>query len=202
LILAEAMRNEVDRTTDVVQAIERAKTQIIVQAYMKRIGNNIGRPSAMEIDEYYQQHPEYFSQRKQFDVQQLVISTRDFSNDLRSVVDSAKTLDRVVSWLDGHDVRYVRGQLSRSTTDLPEQIVEKIKDMHKGQIFIVNEGENSMINLVSNVRINPVSAKTAAPQIEQFLFNKKISEAAKAEITHLRASAKVEYLNVSAPTSP
>ena len=202
LILAEAMRNEVDRTTDVVQAIERAKTQIITQAYLASIGGKITKPSATEIDDYYQKHPEYFSQRKQFHVLQLVITTRDFSNELRSVVDSAKNLDEIATWLDGHDVRYVRGQLSRSTTDLPEQIAEKLKDMHKGQIFIVNEGENSMINLISNIRISPVSAKTAAPQIEQFLFNKKIREAAEAEITHLRASAKIEYLNAPAPTAP
>jgi peptidyl-prolyl cis-trans isomerase C len=202
LILAEAMRNEIDRSAEVVQAIERAKTQIITQAYLKSIGSKIAKPSAAEIEDYYQKHPEYFSQRKQFDVQQLVIATKDFSNDLRSVVDSAKSLDGVAAWLDGHDVRYVRGQLSRSTTDLPENIVAKLKDMQKGQIFIVNEGESSMINLITNIRISPISNKTAAPQIEQFLLNKKVREAAEAEITHLRASAKIEYLNAPSPTVP
>jgi len=201
LILAEAMRNEVDRTADVVQAIERAKTQIITQAYMRSIASNITKPSVAEIDDYYQKHPEYFAQRKQFDVQQLVIATGDFSNELRSVADSARTLGEISSWLDGHEVRYVRGQLSRSTTDMPEQIVEKLKDMHKGQIFIVNEGENSMINLITNIKISPVSAKTAAPQIEQFLFNKKVREAAEAEIAHLRAAAKIEYINALAPAA-
>ncbi|MBU1424359.1 MAG: EpsD family peptidyl-prolyl cis-trans isomerase [Gammaproteobacteria bacterium] len=202
LVLDEAMRNEVDRTAGVVQAIERAKTQIITQAYLKSLEAQLVKPTPAEIDDYFQKHPEYFTQRKQFDVQQLVIATRDFSSELKSVVESAKSLDGIASWLDGHDVRYVRGQMSRSTTDLPEQMVEKLKDMNKGQIFIVNEGENSMINLISNIRISPVSAKTAAPQIEQFLFNKKISEAAKAEITHLRASAKIEYLNAPAPDAP
>ena len=200
LILAEAMRNEVDRTTDVVQAIERAKSQIITQAYLKSIASKTSRPSEAEIEAYYQSHPEYFSQRKQFDVQQLVMATKDFSKELRSVVDSAKSLDAVAAWLDGHDVRYVRGQLTRSTTDLPDHIVAKLKDMQKGQVFIVNEGESSMINAIMNIRISPVSAKTAGPQIEQYLFNKKLKELADAEIKHLRASAKIEYLNGAAPT--
>lgn len=200
LVLAEAMRNEIDRSTEVVQAIERAKTQIITQAYLRSINSKIAKPSVTEIDDYYQKHPEYFSERKQFDVQQLVIATRDFSNDLRSVVDSAKSLDTVAGWLDGHQVRYVRGQLSRSTTDLPEHMVAKLKDMQKGQIFIVNEGESSMINQISNIRISPISAKIAAPQIEQYLFNKKTQEMAQAEITHLRASAKIEYVNAPAPS--
>jgi EpsD family peptidyl-prolyl cis-trans isomerase len=202
LILAEAMRNEIDRSADVVQAIERAKAQIITQAYLTRIGNNITKPTAGEIDDYYQKHPEYFAQRQQFDVQQLVIATRDFSNELRSVVDSAKSLEQVSSWLDKHSVRYVRGQLSRSTTDIPEQLAEKLNKMRKGQIFIVNEGENSMINLIANIKTSPVSATTAVPQIEQYLFNKKVREAAEAEIMHLRASAKIEYLSAPAPTAP
>jgi EpsD family peptidyl-prolyl cis-trans isomerase len=202
LIQAEAMRNEIDRTTDVVQAVERAKSQIITQAYLKSISANTAKPSEAEIEEYYQKHPEYFSQRKQFDVQQLVIATKDFSKELRSVVDSAKSLDAVAAWLDGHEVRYVRGQLSRSTTDLPEHIVAKLKEMQKGQFFIVNEGESSMINIIMNIKINPVSAKTAAPQIAQYLFNKKMKDIADAEVAHLRATAKIEYLNGAAPTAP
>jgi peptidyl-prolyl cis-trans isomerase C len=202
LILAEAMRNEVDRTTGVVQAIERAKTQIIAQAYLKSLDSKVTKPTPAEIDDYYQKHPEYFTQRKQYDVQQLVIATRDFSNDLRSIVDAAKSLDVVAAWMDSHKVRYVRGQLTRSTTDLPEQMVAKLKDMQKGQIFIVNEGESSMINLILNVKTSPIAANTAAPQIEQYLMNKKVNEVANAEITHLRASAKIEYLNASAPVAP
>jgi dsDNA-specific endonuclease/ATPase MutS2 len=111
-------------------------------------------------------------------------------------------LEQVSSWLDKHSVRYVRGQLSRSTTDIPEQLAEKLNKMRKGQIFIVNEGENSMINLIANIKTSPVSATTAVPQIEQYLFNKKVREAAEAEIMHLRASAKIEYLSAPAPKAP
>jgi peptidyl-prolyl cis-trans isomerase C len=201
LVLAEAMRNEIDRSSEVVQAIERAKAQIITQAYMRSIDSKIAKPSVSEISDYYQKHPEYFSERKQFDVQQLVMATKDFSADFRSVVDSAKSIDAVAAWLDGHQVRYVRGQLSRSTTDLPENMVAKLKDMQKGQIFIVNEGESSMINQISNIRISPISAKIAEPQIAQYLANKKIQEMAKAEITHLRDAAKIEYVNAPAPAA-
>jgi EpsD family peptidyl-prolyl cis-trans isomerase len=201
LVLAEAMRNEVDRTAGVVQAIERAKAQIIAQAYLKSLDSKVAKPTPAEIDDYYQKHPEYFTQRKQYDVQQLVIPTRYFSNDLRSVVDSATSLDGVAKWMDSHNVHYVRGQLSRTTTDLPEQMVAKLKGMQKGQLFIVNEGENSMINLIANVKISPIEAKVAALQIEQYLMNKKVNDLASAEITHLRASAKIEYLNASAPAA-
>jgi EpsD family peptidyl-prolyl cis-trans isomerase len=201
LILGEAMRNEIDRTTGVVQAIERAKAQIIAQAYLKSLDTIIAKPTAVEIDDYFQKHPEYFAQRKQYNVQQVVIATTDFSKELRAAVDSAKSIDSVVSWMDIHNVKYTRGQLSRVTTELPEQIATKLKGMHKGQLFIVNEGENTMINTLVSIKDSPVAEDVANQQIEQYLLNKKIKEKADAEMARLRASAKIEYLNASAPVA-
>ena len=201
LILAEAARNKIDRTPEVVQAIERAKAQIISQAYLKSIVGKVTKPSITEINEYFQKHPEYFTQRKQYDIQQLIFATRDFSDELKSLIDSANSLDSVVAWMDSHNVKYARGKMSRNTSDLPEPIVAKLKEMKKGQLFIVNEGERSMLNSITDIKNSPVSAKDAEPQIEQYLINKKTKEAAEAEITHLRTTAKIEYLNASAPTA-
>jgi peptidyl-prolyl cis-trans isomerase C len=201
LLTEEGMRNKIDRTPDVMQAIEHAKAQIIAQAYLASIVTKVAKPSKSEIDDYFQKHPEYFSQRKQYDLQQLVFATKDFSSELKSVIDSAKSLDEVAAWLDRHNVRYARGQLSRSTTDLPELMVAKLKEMQKGQLFIVNEGENSLLNSITDIKDSPVSAKNAAQQIEQYLINRKTKEMADAEIAHLRSLAKIEYLNVPAPAA-
>lgn len=201
LILAEAARNKIDRTPEVVQAIERAKAQIISQAYLKNIVGKITKPSIVEINEYFQKHPEYFTQRKQYDIQQLIFATKDFSSELKSAIDSANSLDSVVAWMDSHNVKYARGKMSRNTSDLPEPIIAKLKEMKKGQLFLVNEGERSMLNSIIDIKNSPVSAKEAEPQIEQYLINKKTKEAADAEITHLRKTAKIEYLNASAPVA-
>jgi len=202
LILAEAIRNKTDRTPEVVQAIERAKAQIISQAYLKSISGKITKPSLAEINDYFQKHPEYFTQRKQYEVQQLIFSTRDFSGELKSIIDDAKSLDSAVAWLDSRNVKYARGKMSRNTTDLPEHMVTKLKEMKKGQLFIVNEGERVLLNSITDIKSSPVEAREAEPQIEQYLINKKTKEAADAEIAHLRSSAKIVYLNASAPTAP
>ena len=199
LILAEAARHKIDRTPEVVQAIERAKAQIISQAYLQSIAGKITKPTIAEINDYFQKHPEYFTQRKQYDIQQLIFATKDFSKELRTTADAANSLDSVAAWMDSHNVKYARGKMSRNTSDLPQQVVAKLKEMKRGQLFIFNEGERSMLNSIIEIKSSPVSAKEAEPQIEQYLINKKTKEAADAEITHLRTSAKIEYLNASAP---
>jgi peptidyl-prolyl cis-trans isomerase C len=201
LVLAEAARNKMDRTPDVMKAIERAKAQIIAQTYLQSITSKLDKPSKAEVDDYFQKHPEFFTQRKQFDMKQLVISSNDFNDNFKRALDSAKSLDEVATWLEKNGVRYARGQLSRSSTDMPPEMAAKLLAMPKTQLFIVREGGNSLINALVDIKDAPVTAKDAAPQIEKYLINKKIKEAADAEVAHLRSSAKIEYLGASAPVA-
>jgi len=199
LILEEAKINKIDRSPEVMQAIESAKAQIITQAYLQSITSKSARPSKAQIDEYFQKHPEYFAKRKEFDLKQLVINNKYFSNDLKMFIDTAKSLDEVAAWMDSHGVQYARGQTTRSTANLPQQTVDKLLEIPIGQLFLVPEGDNSVVNMLTAIRVSPVSDINAAPQIEQFLINKMNKESADLEIAHLRSMAKIEYLNGSAP---
>jgi peptidyl-prolyl cis-trans isomerase C len=201
LILAEAASNKMDRTPDVMQAIERAKAQIIAQAYLQNITSKIAKPTQAEINDYFQSHPEFFAKRKQFDLQQLVIANKDYSDALKAYTNSAKSLDEIAAWMDRYNVRYTRSQATRTTADLPPQVVAKLLAFPKGQIFLVEEGDNKMLNMLTDIKDSPVTAVNAAPQIEQFLINKKNKDAVEVEIAHLRSLAKIEYLNASAPVA-
>jgi len=201
VILDEAMRNKIDRSPEVMQAIERAKAQIIAQAYLQSVTSKVAKPSKAEIDDYFQKHPEFFTKRMEFDLQQLVIANKNFSDELKLFIDSAKSLDEVAEWMDRHGVPYARGQVIRSTADLPQPAVAKLLELPKGQLFIVGEGDNRMLNIITAIKDSPVTATNAAPQIEQFLTNKKMKEAVEVEIAHLRSLAKIEYLNASAPVA-
>lgn len=204
LLQNEAAKEKIDRDPKVVQAIERAKSLIVAQAYMqKRIGT-VARPGKPEVEEYYAKHPEFFSQRKQFDMRELVIATSDMSDALKKAMDGAKSLEEVAAWLDGNKLKYVRTQLSRTGADLAPELSAKLLAMPKGQLFVVREGERTMLISIAEIKDAPVALAVAAPQIEQFLFNKKNKEAADAELARLRASAKIEYLNkdIGAPAAP
>lgn len=202
LLESEAIRDKTDRDPKVMQAIERAKSQIIAQAYLQKRLTNMDKPSQAEVDEYFQTHPELFSQRKQFDMAQLIIATKDWNDELKAVMDSPKSIEEVASWLDAQKVQYVRNQISRSTTDMPRELSIKLLAMEKNQLFVVKEGERTTLVALIDTKDSPVAATIAAPQIQQYLFNKKNKEAADAEIARLRAAAKIEYFNKSAEKTP
>lgn len=195
LLQNEAVKDKVDRDPKVVQAVERAKALIVAQAYMqKRIGN-IAKPTAAEVEDYFKKNPLYFSQRKQFDMRELIIATSDMNDELKKAMDSAKSLEEVAAWLDANKVKYGRTQLSRSSTDLAPELSTKLLGMPKGQLFIIREGDRTLLISLVDIKDSPLTLAQVTPQIEQFLFNKKNKDAADAEIKRLRASAKIEYLN-------
>lgn len=195
LLQNEAVKDKTDRDPKVVQSIERAKALIIAQAYMqKRIGT-IARPSPAEVEDYFTKHPEFFSQRKQFDMRELVIATADMNDKVKAAMDSAKSLEEVAVWLEANNVKFARTQLSRTSADLAPELSSKLMSMPKGQLFIIREGDRTLLISLADIKDSPVTLAQATPQIEQFLFNKKTKDAADAELKRLRAQAKIEYLN-------
>lgn len=199
LIVDEAMRGKLDRTPEVMQARERANAQIIAQAYLQSIVSKVAKPSKAEIDEYFQKYPQYFAQRKQFDLTILRIANKDLSGELRAVIDTAKSISEVAAWLDKKNVQYFRNLTSRDTIDLPPEMTAMIQEKGKDHVFLINEQENNLLISVNAIKDSPITIAGAAPQIEKHLVNQKYKQAIDAEIARLRSSAKIEYLNAKAP---
>lgn len=195
LLVNEAIKEKIDRDPQVMQALERTKALVLAQSYLqKRIGTQTP-PTKSDIEEYYGKHPELFSQRKVFEMRQLVIATKDATSALSSAMDAMKSLEDVAAWLDAQQIKFARAQASRSSTDLPPELVKKLLEMSKGQLFIVREGERTLLVALTDVKDAPVSLDATAQQIGQFLLNKKNKDATDAELARLRAAAKIEYLN-------
>jgi EpsD family peptidyl-prolyl cis-trans isomerase len=202
LLENEAAKEKLDRDPKVMQAIDRARSLIIAQAYMQKKIGNPQRPSAAEVEDYFNKHPEFFSNRKQFNMNELVIEGKALTPELRAAADGAKSLEEVAVWLDAHKVKYGRTQVSRSTSDLPPQVSSKLLSIPKGQIFIVNEGDKALLVSIAEIKDAPVTLAVAGPQIEQALAAQKNKEVAAAELKRLRTGAKIEYLNKDLAMDP
>jgi peptidyl-prolyl cis-trans isomerase C len=197
LLQNAAVAEKLDRDPKVMQAIERAKALIVAQQYMQHRIGNVPRPTRAEVEAYFNNNPQFFTRRKQFSLQELVIASADLTPQLKATADTAKSLDDIAAWMEANKVKFGRTQVTRSTTDLSAEMSARLLGMQKGQLFIVKEGERSLIIAIAEVRDAPVTLDVAAQQIEQFLINKRNKERAAAELARLRASARIEYLNKS-----
>ena len=202
LLINEAVKDKTDRDPKVVQAIERAKSLILAQAYLQKKVGTPAKPTKDEIQDYFDKHPALFSQRKTIDMRQLVLPTADLTDALKKDIDDAKSLDDVAALLDRKSVKYARNQISRSYADLAPALGDKLLSLPKGQLFIIREGERSTVVTITDVRDTPVDLAASTQQIEQYLMNTRGKEAAAAELARLRAATKIEYVNKADEPAP
>lgn len=190
-----AIKAKVDRDPNVMQAIERAKSQLIAQAYLQGKVSNINKVDKSEVESFYKENPAAYSDRKLVEMEQLLIDSRHIGEEFKSALGGFKTLQEVASWLDAKGIQYDRGEVARSVAELPPQISERLKDARKGQLFVIGMGPRTMLVLMDNVKSSPVTLADASPAIEQIILNKKRKEAGENELKQLRSLAKIEYVD-------
>ena len=197
LVVEEAKRNKLDRAPNVMRAIERSKMQIIAQSYIQTTLSQVEEPTQAEIDQFYQENPELFAQRKRYSFSFIRFAAEILNDDFNTVIDSANSLGDVVKWLDKHQISYHSDEMVRVTTDIPPPIVARLRDAKVGERFLVNENATATTMLVSvdNMEPAPLAAKDVQSQIALHLLNTKRRDTARAAIAQLRAAADIEYLH-------
>lgn len=207
LLQEEAVRNKLDRNALVLQAIERARTDILAQAQLQSKFALIGAPTGTEIDSYFQAHPELFAGRKLFYIKELVLDSKDFTPQLQKQVDHAGSIEQVARWLDARRVHYQVAQLARSSAELAPEMLAQLKTMRRFELFVVKAGPKTMLDALHDVTPNPVTAAAAAPQIAAFLRDTQRKQISELEIKRLRKLATIDYFNqqqamVAPPLAP
>lgn len=195
LLQEAAAKENLDRDPKVMQAVDRARALIVAQAYLQKHIGNVEKPSAADIDAYYKAHPELFAGRKQLAVNELVIAAGDLNPALLGVADGAASLDEIAAWLDAHEVKYGRGQVTRSTADVPPPLASKLLGLPKGRPLLLKDGTRAVFIAVLDTRDAPVPPAAASSQIAQFLVSRRNKELAAAELQRLRSGARIDYLD-------
>ena len=196
LMVQQAIEKKLDRDPKVMQMLEGARREILSRAYAEQVMANAGKPAADEIKSFYAGHPELFSQRRVFNLQEIaVMAPPDKHEALRAEVAKAKTLNDVAAWLRANDIRFAVNAGVKSAEQLPMELLPKYHAIKDGQsALLTGPGGGAMVVHVASSQIAPLDEKAATPFIEQFLSNRKRIELAEAELKQLKGKAKIEYL--------
>ncbi len=195
VIVQKAVKDKLDRDPLVMQAMDAARSQILAQAYMERKLGTPVVPTAAEVTAYYNQHPEFFSQRKVYRLQEIAIKApKDKQEAIRNQLAASKTLDEFGTWLKAQNYPVKASQGVKASEQLPPQLLPKLQSMPDGQAMVVTTPEGLLVLVLAGSQAQPVTEVQAKPAIEKLLQNQKRQETAKHELDTLKAAAKIEYL--------
>jgi EpsD family peptidyl-prolyl cis-trans isomerase len=188
----QAVEKKLDRTPRVVQAIEAAKNEILSRAYLEQIATEQQRAGAEEVKKYYADHPELFSQRRLYSVEQITVADNQ-SPTVKEHLAKARDLADLAAWLKSQNARFAQDRGVRAAEQIPLEWLPEVHKMKDGDVRIFEQDNRLTVLRIVATRAAAVDEATAAPRIEQFLFNRRLRQAIAAEIKSLRQKSNIEY---------
>ncbi|MBC2732578.1 EpsD family peptidyl-prolyl cis-trans isomerase [Thiobacillus sp.] len=195
-VLAQKAQSEkLDRDPVVVQALDAARRQIMAEIYMTRKLGTPTEPTDAEVSDYFNKHPELFTKRKIYRLQELSIKApKEKQEAIRKQLTDSKTLSDFVAWLKDEKYPVQASQGVKPAEQLPQALLPKLAEMPDGQAMVVNTPEGLLVILLADSQVQPVTLEQAKPAIVRLLQNEARQKAAKAELDKVKAEAKIEYV--------
>lgn len=195
LLIQKALEQKLDRDPQIMTAIENARREILSRSYMDRVLASAPKVSPEEVKKYYADHPELFSERRIYRLDEIVLSlTPEQDKKLREALPGMKTLQDVAGYAKANGLPAKSNSVVRSAEQLPMAVATRLHKVKDGEIVALPGSGGMAVMQVLQSQVQPLNEARATPLIEQFVQNKARMEIAQTEIKHLRSAAKIEYL--------
>lgn len=202
LAVEKAVEKKLDRSPDVLMAIESARREILARAYIEQITAALAKPTAEEAKQYYSEHPQLFAERRIYNIQEIVLpASAGVTNELREMLNAGKSMEDIANWLKGKDIKFAGGSATRPAEQIPLELLPKIHPLKVGQGLLIEGPQSITLMRLAAAQSVPISEDIALPRIQQFLGNQRAGEAAKQEFKALKAKAQITYMGDFADTA-
>ncbi|NTV70824.1 MAG: peptidyl-prolyl cis-trans isomerase, EpsD family [Azonexaceae bacterium] len=204
LAVQQATEAKLERTPNVMQAIESARREILARAFIEQKVAKQAKPSAEEIHKFYSEHPELFANRKIYRIEEVAFAASpEIIAGVKAQLGSGKsTVAEVVTSLKAKGVEVAGGVSVKAAEQLALELLPRLSQVKDGQVqMIENQGRVALITVLAS-KSEPMDEIKAQPFIENFISNKQKSDAARSTMKELREKAKIEYVGEFVSTAP
>lgn len=195
ILVDKATRDNLDRTPEVVSAVEAAKKEILARAYVNRLVSTTVRVSDEDIKKYYDDNPALFSKRRVYSIQDIgMAKDGQIKSMLEAEISKGKSLQDIAEFLKAQNVKFSAGSFTRPAEQMPMQILPNLLSLADGQTVVLDTGEQMHVIHLSKSQDAPITINTATPFIKNYYINIRGKEMLASEMKKMRQQAKVEYV--------
>lgn len=195
VLAQQAQAEKLDRDPMVVQALDAAHRQIMAEAYMTRKLGTPAEPTDAEVSDYFNKHPELFTKRKIYRLQELAIKAPEEKQEaIRKQLSDSRTLNDFAAWLKAEKYPVKVSQDVKPAEQLPQALLPQLAKMPDGQAMVVKTPEGVLVIVLADSQVQAVTLEQVKPAIARALQNETRQKASKAELDSLKAAAKIEYV--------
>ena len=195
LLRQAAVKDKLDADKLISARLAESNRFILATAYLEKQMAAIAKPGEAEIKAYFDQHPDRYAERKQYDLQELRIQTGpDNAAKIRKKLGSGKNFKAFVRWLNEKKIQNNGQQLVVTADQMPEEILQKLESIKPGEAITIDGKDQLNVILVNAVKPQPVTLEQASPMIEKMLDKKHKQDGMNDMMKQLREKAKIEYV--------
>lgn len=189
-----AAANQLDADPVTATTLASARRQVLAQAYRASLASKEAVASPADLKDFFEAHPELFSQRKIYRVQELAIEAPATGLDsVITALQGMKTLGQRSEWLRKNGVRFETRVVLRAAEDWPSDLLPHLFKMQDGAAFDVPSPRGVSILQLTGTELQPLNFEQAKPRIAAFVNNQRLAALFEREQQRLRKSAKLEY---------
>jgi EpsD family peptidyl-prolyl cis-trans isomerase len=195
LMRQAALKDKLDADEKVRAKLNEVNRSILADAYMQKVIIGLAKPGSADIKKYYDEHPELYAKRANFDLQELVVRLEpDNAAKIKDKFGDGKKFEEFVRWLTEKKIPQDSHQRSRTSEQLPPDILRQLNSVQVGEAISLVKNGNFVAVKVNSVQPQPVALAEATTAIEHVLRNKTLADTMQATLKGLRDKAKIEYV--------
>ena len=195
LISNVALRDNLDKDPQIALALAHAQRQVLSEAYMARRLKDAAKPTDAEINDYYVQHPELFSARRIYRLQEINLKMPvSRLAEVETQLKQSQNLSEFAEWLKAQGIESKAGLAVKPAEQIPSPILAQLKNMQDGQVTVAAAGADQInVLLLQASQAQPITQEQAHGAIERVLQARVRKAQLDAEVKKLRSSETIEY---------
>jgi EpsD family peptidyl-prolyl cis-trans isomerase len=191
----QAIEAKLNRAPEVIAQIEAARLGVLANAYVKQYVNGLPKPDAQEAQKYYAEHPALFTERRIYNVQEIVAPrSPEVLAQFSSMAAANQPTEAVAAWLTARQIRFSPANASRAAEQIPLDLLPRMHALKDGQDLVFSTADSATFLRLLSSRTEPVTEALALPRILQYLGTQSTVDAVTAHIKALRSKTSVVYL--------
>jgi len=201
LVAQAAQKAGIDKDPAVAIAVAQASRQALAEAYVERNFKDVAKPTEDEIAAYYNAHPELFSERRIYRVQELDLQVEPARvPEIEAQLTGSHSMGDFVNWVKEQGIDGKTAVAVKPAEQIPTPLLGRLSQMKDGQVTVFSTRPGQLlIQQLLESQLQPVSLEQAHDVIERALMVQKRKELLEADMKKLREAAKIEYSSAYAP---
>lgn len=194
LLANRATELNLDRTPEVLTALERVRRQVLAEAYLRQQLNEAQKITEDSLKKYYDENPALYKKRAVYTFREFIIAPGVEAGKLNQAIVKSKNDKSFRRWLEKQKIINKHRVVTEASENLSHILLPALQNLsvNKGAVFQSNQGLS--VIWLQQVIDKPVSYEQAKGDILRKLVKLRRDRITRESIGHLRKTSHVEYL--------